>query len=223
MKTALIVGGTSGLGLELARQLKPTYDVIVTGQGKHMPDDFDVRVCDLSGGPELAPNIEALVKSLPQISLLIYAAGFVQLGTITDLQDGDIGKMACVGLIAPALFVRDLLTKQGRIEMFTAITSTSAFTPRLSEPMYTGVKAGLGMLAHSLSLDERIGQTLVAAPGGMATAFWDGTDASTDGFLDAQSVAAGIIKHIDGIYQYRFIKLPREAGLPELVEETPRT
>ncbi len=220
MKHALIVGGTSGLGLELAKKLAVDYDVILTGTGKHRPDGFDVRVCDLTGGPELGPNIHKLVDGLPEVDLVVYAAGFVQLGTITDLEDGDIGKMACVGLVAPMLLTRELLAKQGKIPQFVAITSTSAWTPRLKEPVYTAVKAGLGMFAQSLSLDERVGKTLVAAPGGMNTPFWDGTGTDSTEFLDTAQVAQAIVEQLDGQYRYRLVKIPRDTGRLELVEET---
>ena len=218
MKQAIVIGGTSSLGLELANQLAGTYEVIVTGSGKHKPEGLDVRTCDLSGGAELGPNIVGLVEGLPEVELVVYAAGYGQMGTITDLTPEDIGHMACVGLVAPVLLVRELLLKQGKILQFVAITSTSAFTPRLKEPVYTAVKAGLSMFAHSLSMDERVGKTLVVAPGGMRTPFWDGMDVDTSGFLEPAQVAKITLENLTGNYRYKLIKIPRDTGIFEVVE-----
>ena len=85
--------------------------------------------------------------------------------------------------------------------------------------MYAASKAGLGMLAKSLSLDTRIGKTLVAGPGGMKTKFWDDTGISMDGFLDPAPVAMKIVGELEGDYRYRHIEIPRQTGVVTTVHD----
>jgi len=141
--------------------------------------------------------------------MLILAAGFYQEGKLDDLKDGDIYMMLNVGLAGPTFVIKMILEQQKKLDNLVVITSSSQFTPRLMEPVYTAVKAGIAMLANSLSLDGRIGKTLVAAPAGMATPFWKGTDKDTKSMLDPDWVAEQILEQLKGDYKYRFIKLLR--------------
>jgi NAD(P)-dependent dehydrogenase (short-subunit alcohol dehydrogenase family) len=220
MKTALVIGGTSGLGLELARLYKPEFDVIVTGSGKHTPPELDVRVLDLGANANLAQTIETFVKSLPNIQLMIYAAGAALIGSITQMSDEDMQSAANINLLGPMILTNELLKKQGSLYRAVYITSTSQFTPRAKEPVYTAFKSGLGMFAKSLSQDGHVERVLVAAPGGMKTAFWDGLEVDTSNYLDAVSVATIIQSHAAQHYSYRLVTIPRTTGTAEILEQT---
>ena len=79
-----------------------------------------------------------------------------------------------------------------RLPRLVVVTSTSATTPRKDEAVYCASKAGLDMLTRCFALDERIAQTIIIAPGGMRTGFWDGTGRDTAGWMDAAEVAKAI-------------------------------
>jgi short-subunit dehydrogenase len=213
----LIIGGSSGLGLEIARLLKADHDVTITGRKD--PEESGLQFFSLElGNQSLSSDLDAFVSSLPQVDLLIYAAGFFQEGTITDLSDEDIEKMNRVGVLAPALLLRRVLKNQEKLPGLIAITSTSQWTPRLLEPMYTAVKAGLGMFANSLSLDERIGKVMVFGPAGMRTRFWETDGRDTSDMLDPVWVAQEALEAWDGDFKYKFVRALRNPARIEVVE-----
>lgn len=228
MKNTLIVGGTSGLGLELARKLKLTCDVHITG--REMPRRIvgvGVKFHKLYLGLEdeflfsersLERRVDEVVSEIGQIGTLIYAAGFYQEGKIDELDDGDILEMTNVGLVAPAMILQKILRECSKLDGFIAITSTSQWTPRLLEPIYTAVKAGLGMLASSVSLDTRIGKVLVAAPAGMNTNFWRGSR-RVGKMLNPKWVAERILELYEGDYKYQCARILREPPRVEIVEK----
>jgi len=225
---ALIIGGTSGLGLELAGLFSHDLFVIVTGrQDPKVPGIhyFELDLADpspriynrlnrLVGLPaaEVPPSERYLEGLVPEISLLVYAAGFYQEGIIDELDDEAIDAMNSVGLGACQKILARILRKQGKLGGFIAVTSTSEWTPRLKEPVYCGVKAGLKLFSEAVSLDPRIGKTLVAAPAGMATPFWRDTPRDTSDMLDPKWVSTQIMelyKNTDGRYTHaRILRNP---------------
>ncbi len=192
---ALVVGGTSGLGLELALLLARTHHVVVTGRQNSRKMQLEFWYLNLSSrspmGSVISHALNELVEKLPSVDLYIHAAGFDEDGTIDELKDDDILNTLSVGLIAPAMLLERLLRKQGRLGGFIAVTSTSQVTPRLREPIYCASKAGLAMLAQCISLDPRVGKVVVAGPTGMNTPFWKkrGGRADADQLLDPRDVA----------------------------------
>jgi NAD(P)-dependent dehydrogenase (short-subunit alcohol dehydrogenase family) len=153
---ALIIGGTSGLGFCVAQLLIGSYTVHITGRADPHAEGLVYHEFDIEPSGNHFANIEKLLDAVGQVDLLVYAAGYFQDGTITDITEFEIATMEAVGLTVPMLVVRSILMRQGALAGFIAITSTSEWTPRLREPVYTAVKAGLGMFARSISLDDRL-------------------------------------------------------------------
>lgn len=214
---ALVVGGSSGFGLELARLLSVNHDVIVTGRRDPAVTNLQFLQLEL-GNDSLGTSLDALVTELTEVDLVVYAAGFFQGGTLTDLNDTDIEKMNRVGLLAPVMLLQRILRKQRSLSGFIAITSTSQWTPRLLEPMYTAVKAGLGMFANSLALDERVGKVLVLGPAGMRTRFWEEDGRDTSDMLDPEWVATETLKLWDENFTYKFARVLRNPTRVEVIE-----
>ncbi len=215
----LIVGGTSGLGLELAHlYARDKHHVIVTGRRDPKDSQLEFQKLPLTHTDNLARDIESFVGTLPKIDVLVYAAGFYQEGTVTELSEDQINEMFDVGIHAPVWFVREILQQQGDIDTFVAVTSTSQWTPRLKEPIYTATKAGLGHFANSVSLDPRVKKTLVVGPAGMSTRFWHMTGQDQSGYNSASWVAAEIYEALAPDYSYAFIRLLRDPARAEVVE-----
>lgn len=214
----LIVGGTSGLGLELATLLKNKGMVIVTGRHNPAISGITYKEFNLTPGAGLAETIDNFVDELPAVDSFIYAAGYYQKGTLTTLEDEDIRHMLSVGIHAPIWMLREILQRQGKLKEFIAITSTSQWTPRRLEPIYTATKAALGQFANSMAEDGRISKTMVVAPAGMKTEFWRMTKQDQSGYNDPKWAAGQIIKQLDGDFYYKFVRILREPPRTEIVE-----
>lgn len=215
--TALIIGGSSGLGLELGHLLSTTHQVSITG--RRNPQQSHLKFIPLElDSVDITEDLDLRHSDLTDVDLLVYAAGFFQEGKIDDLSDVDIYRMTEVGLLAPVFITQRILKNQGSLPGFIAITSTSQWTPRLLEPVYTAVKAGLAMFTNSLSLDPRIGKVLVAGPAGMATRFWENSPRDLSKMLDPKWVAEQTLKLYEGNFEYKFARIMRDPPRVEVVE-----
>lgn len=214
----LIIGGTSGLGLALARKFAEDGEkVVVTGRHDPKVKGIDYQEFDLTK-PNLPARAKKLVAALPDINRLVYAAGYYQEGTVTDLSDEEIEQMIDVGGRGLIYVVKALLHKQNKLAELITITSTSHWTPRKLEPIYNFAKAGAGHLSNGLAEDDRIGKVLVAGPAGMDTPFWAKTDHDTSEMLEPDWVAKQVIEQNDGDFNYRFVKILRQPARVEHVE-----
>lgn len=207
MMNTLIIGGTSGLGLEIARsEVASGNNAIITG--RHNPNvrfaeykEFELSMDDL-------PNrIGQFVMGLPPIQSLIYAAGFYQEGHITDLSDEGVDDMINVGARGLIFFVKKLLEKQNCLDELVTITSTSQWTPREYEPVYNFVKAGAAHYSNGQALDPRVRRTLVAGTSGMDTEFWDDTNKDTSTMMRPEWVAKNIMELRKKNTNYMFAKI----------------
>lgn len=222
----LIVGGTKGLGLEMAKQARDRGDhVIITGRDRPEEPGFEFRFLEL-GRSLLDTRIALLVQDLPPIDTFVYAAGFFQRGVIGDLSDEEIMKMMRIGLHAPMFLLRDLLRKQGKLGGFVAVTSTSARYPRVDEPVYAAAKAGLAHFAESVAAtkvvgdqqfcDTALGKVLHLAPSGMKTPFWEDTDMDTSTMLDPADVARVGWQQYELAERFRYVQINRDAQTGEM-------
>jgi short-subunit dehydrogenase len=215
----LIVGGTSGLGLQIAKKLESAGDeVYVTGRRELDEPNLHYEAFDLST-PDLPQRIVELVKKLPEINSLVYAAGYFQEGRVTDLSEKQIEEMINVGGRGLIYFTQALLAKQGKLDELITITSTSQWTPRKLEPIYNFAKAGAAHFNNAMAEDGRVEKVLVAGPAGMRTGFWEGVERDDlDRMLDPAWVANEIIKLRGGDFKYKFAKIMREPAKVEVVE-----
>lgn len=220
IKNILIVGGTSGLGLELAILYAAAgHNVFITGRKDPKKENLKFVYFSMDSQIEkLNDQINELLGKIEKINTLIYTAGYYQEGCIDKLKDDEILEMINVGLTAPALLVKRLKNNPEKPLKIMIITSSSQYTPREKEPIYTAVKAGLGMLANSLALDQEIGKVLVVAPSGMKTPFWKNHNKDTSTMLDPKWVAEQIISLSSGPFKYKYAKILRDPERVEVVE-----
>lgn len=220
-KNVLIVGGSSGLGLEMGKIFSEKGAVIyATGQSQtKLP--FGLRFLPLRVTEHLtrlSEDLDEIVADLPPIDVFVHAAGFSEKGHLADLSDAHMAKVLNLGILAPAMLLQRILKKQKALEGFIAITSTSQWIPRELEPLYTASKAGLAMLAQSASLDPSIGKTLVAGPAGMGTPFWRNTSRDLAGLLDPKWVAEQIMALWVAPCRYRLARILRNPARVEILE-----
>jgi len=219
LKNILIVGGTSGLGLELAKMYSSLGHTVFIA-GRKNPNIPNIQFFHFSITENLIKTIKEIEKLLSQtknINTLIYASGFYQSGHIDTLDDSQIIQMTNVGLLVPALLIQRLKNNPYKPLKVMLITSSSQYTPREMEPLYTSTKAALGMLGASISLDSEIGKVLVVAPSGMQTPFWN-KDVDTSKYLSPKWVAEQIIELSSGPFKYRYAKILRNPSKVEIIE-----
>jgi short-subunit dehydrogenase len=214
----LILGGTSGLGFELAKKFSAEGDVFYTGRKPKDKGFQHFESLPIEAGTS-EQRIGQLIMKLPEISTFVFAAGYYQEGRIDELSEDEIRQMVEVGGIALMFTMRQLLKKQGHLNELITITSTSQWTPRKLEPVYNFVKAGAGHFSNAMAEDGRVGKVLVAGPSGMKTEFWKDSHPDWKKFLDAEDVASEIMKARNADYRYKYIRILRDPLRVEEVEK----
>jgi NAD(P)-dependent dehydrogenase (short-subunit alcohol dehydrogenase family) len=219
-KNILIVGGTSGVGLELARHYTSDgHNVCITGRKNPDLQGATYQELAITHDPaRLATDIDRVLDRFANVNTLVYAAGFLQRGHIDALSDDDLGAMVNVGLLAPMMLIQRLKSRSVNPLKIILITSSSQYTPRELEPAYCATKSAMGMLGASLVRDQGLGKVLVAAPSGIRTPFWKGTEEDTETMLDPSWVSDRIVELSSGSFKYKFAKILRDPARVEVVE-----
>ncbi|MFK7995535.1 MAG: SDR family NAD(P)-dependent oxidoreductase [Granulosicoccus sp.] len=219
-KNILIVGGSSGLGLDLAKHyVSEGHNVCITG--RHDPDLPGSTYLKLDIGSDnrkLAKNIDQVLAAFPAVNTLIYSAGYSQRSHIDALSDHEVSQMTNVGLLTPMLLVRRLKKNLKTPLKVMLITSSSQYTARELEPVYCATKAGLGMFGASLVQDREIGKVLVVAPSGMDSTFWRKSNVNTSKMLKTDWVANQIVALSSGQFKYKYAKILRDPRSVVVVE-----
>lgn len=221
MSKVLIVGGTSGLGLEMARILEQSGEtVVVAGRTHRKPVGTFHRVDFGSKTERLEDQLDTLLEVTQVqkgIDLLIYAAGVPEYGLIDELSDEHLREQTTVGALVPLMLMRRILRKHKKLPGLILIGSSSQRTPRLRESAYCTVKSGAAKLAECLALDERISRVLVAAPSGMDTTFLPRVGRGQPNLLDPTWVAQTILSEWNTKLHYQEIFILRD---PPRIERT---
>jgi short-subunit dehydrogenase involved in D-alanine esterification of teichoic acids len=153
----LITGGTSGIGLALAKKFREAGNhVIVTGRdetklrrvGQNL--SIEVERANMSNPTDL----QNLAAKYPDVNILVNNAGVQYSYTFTDqnVPFERITEELAINLVGPLqlikLFLPQLLTKQEAA--IVNVTSGLAIVPKQSAPVYCGSKAGLHIATKSL-------------------------------------------------------------------------
>jgi uncharacterized oxidoreductase len=202
-KTALVTGGTDGIGLEIARQLKAKdATVIVCGRREDRlaaarSEGMEAMAADLSSADGCAAFLKAL--GVRPLDILINNAGMsgnFGPGEPIDLAFTD--RAIFLNLNAPMHLIGRLLP--GLLERPEAaivnVTSGLAIAPRAGGPVYCASKAGLRSFTQSLRHNLRNSKVRVieALPPVVETAM---TAARQQKKMPATECAAQIIDAIE--------------------------
>ena len=162
--TILITGGSSGIGLELAKQLiKKGNKVIVTGRDQARLDkaklllpDLQIVKSDVSQTKDIDALFERVTKEFPELNILINNAGIMRTinlhGKDTNLDD--ITREIDINLNGPIRMAYKFLPflKAKKSAAIANVSSGLAFTPLPNSPVYCATKAAL----HSFTLSLRV-------------------------------------------------------------------
>ncbi len=211
-KTILITGGTSGIGLELARQLLERGNVvIVTGRdparlaaAKGALPALHTVQSDVSDPSAIDALCADLVTRFPALDVLINNAGIMRnLSLLAERDLLDLTREIEINLSGPVRMVQRLLAhlKTRPEAMIVNVSSGLAFVPMTISPIYSATKAALH--AYSQCLRAQLGDTSITvvelAPPGVETPLFRGEfERETQG-QKAMPVAVLAAKAIAGI------------------------
>lgn len=209
-RTALITGGSSGIGAAIADGLAATgCRLVVVGRDCDRLNAVARRtgaqtvVADLCTAEGLARVADAAAG----VDVLVNSAGLGWLGDLTEMTEPAIDALVALNLTAPMRLTRAALPgMRARARGQLVYVSSIAAVGVAGESVYAATKAGLRTFADSVRLEvtgQGIGVTTVL-PGAVRTPFFDHRGLPYDRrfprLLDAAEVASALLdalKHGD--------------------------
>jgi len=215
-KRVLVTGGSSGIGLAIARILltkgakvvisgrRPDVLAAATEDLKKISDQVWSVAADVGTANGRAATLQKARDALGGLDILINNAGGVRAGRLEATSEAEIGAMVTVDLLAPILLTRAALPALRASGDAVVVNVTSAIA-LLGAPFYTtyaAVKAGLARFGEALRRElkgEGI-HVLTAYPSGTDTPMMKSNRAGPElgfGREPASDVAAAIVEGIE--------------------------
>jgi len=152
-RTVLITGGTSGIGLEFARQLKTRQNVVIvtgTDPAKLAAAEQNLGVhavqSDVSDPAAIVALYGEVISRFPKLDTLVNNAGMMR-NVRVDQARGleDVTREIDVNLSGPVRMVQQFLPhlQTLRDPLIVNVSSGLAFIPYPLSPVYSATKAGL--------------------------------------------------------------------------------
>jgi uncharacterized oxidoreductase len=162
-RTILITGGTSGIGLELAKQLHQRGNtVIVTGRDqvkldamRRLLSGIHTFESDVSDPAAIAALYDAVIAQFPTLDTLVNNAGIMRnLNLDRDRDLVDVTREIEINLSGPVRMVQQFLPhlKTREHALIINVSSGLAFIPLPISPVYSATKAAI----HSFTLSLRM-------------------------------------------------------------------
>ena len=217
----IILGGTSGLGLEMARQLRESGKrVLVLGKTHNAQEHGEGFQLDVYY-PEQVEAAPARIEQIlgdDNVEQFVWAAGYGWRGNFEDQPDArSMAEVNFAGALPLVQWAWRKMARQNQKSVLTIIGSTSSVKARADEAVYVATKHAQSGLARSLGMqaDEPILTVKVALflPGAMKTPFWNGRELPADYvfFNDPAKIATHIINAIEN-QQQPYLEWPLPKG-----------
>jgi uncharacterized oxidoreductase len=152
-KTILITGGTSGIGLELAKKLLAADNVVlITGRdsnriqkAQQVLQDVHVFQSDASEPSEIALLHRDVLAKFPKLSVVINNAGIMRNLNLNVADASDLISEIDIDLTGPILLNQLFLPhlKKQNEALIVNVSSGLALIPFTISPVYSAAKAGL--------------------------------------------------------------------------------
>ncbi len=195
MKKALFLGGSKGLGLEMAKlAFDENWKVTIAARSVIESELYKKNITAMPIDLEKL-NIQPIAHLGPY-DLIVWTAGAYQEGSLLDLHADDIDRMVANHVAGPAKFLLPNLRRNRERKtpvQLVVVASSTSYRVRTGEGLYGTVKAAKSQFARTLGkeLPETVpgSRVLLAHPGGMNTPFWAGRDRDVSKFMDPAAVA----------------------------------
>jgi NAD(P)-dependent dehydrogenase (short-subunit alcohol dehydrogenase family) len=166
-KTAVVIGGTSGIGLALAKGLAIAgANVVPSGRRRDLVESVasDIKktgrgslaiTCDVADRSSLQSLLEAVIAEFGKVDILVNCAGITKRTPILDMNESDWNAIIETNLNgtlrACQVFGRHMIERQyGRIVNIGSLTS---FISMHEVAAYSASKAAVGSLTKSLAIE----------------------------------------------------------------------
>lgn len=163
MRRVILIGATSGIGLELAKLfIREGHKVGATGRRCHLLDDLQrqfpeqvVTECFDVMGSDNIDHLKSLIEKLNGLDLLVYNSGY---GEVSETLDWGIDKQTTLtnvnGFVEVVNFSFNYFVKQGSGQI-AATSSIAAIRENSQAPAYSASKAYMSMYMAGLYLKAR--------------------------------------------------------------------
>ncbi|MGA7294747.1 MAG: glucose 1-dehydrogenase [Terriglobales bacterium] len=166
-KTAVVIGGTSGIGLALAKGLAAAgADVIPSGRRRDLVESAADTIksagrrslalcCDVEDRASLRALLETVRSEFGKVDILLNCAGITQRTPILDMSESDWNAIVDTNLNgtlrACQVFGRHMIERRrGRIINIASLSSSLAM---YEVAAYSASKAGVASLTKSLAIE----------------------------------------------------------------------
>lgn len=171
LKTVLITGGGSGIGLETGRLLMETgnYRLILLGRDRAKLEDaartlaqapggaadrVTVFSCDLRDSQQIRSTVQKITGSFQSIYGLVNNAGVYPFGGVTDTTEAGWDEAMDVNLKAPFLLIQAVVESMRKNEhggRIVNVSSTAGLLPNHFALAYSVSKAAMIQLTRTLA------------------------------------------------------------------------
>jgi len=147
-RTAVVTGGSSGMGLAIAKKLKSQGIRVYVLDVQAPPEEFDYFKVDIRKDAEIRQALEQIQR----IDILVNNAGVYFEKYLEDTTNEEIDKMVDINIKGTYLMTRNALGKIREAKgCIVTIASCLGIVPELTSPLYCTTKAGLVMLTKCLA------------------------------------------------------------------------
>ena len=229
--TILLTGGTSGIGMELARQLLARGNtVIITGRDEArlegakavLPGVHTFR-SDVSNPADIEALHRHVTAEFPALNMLINNAGIMRRLNLTEISDDitDVTREVVTNLQGPIQMVQQFLPHlkaQPRAAILN-VSSGVAFLPLPISPIYCAAKSGLHFYTMSLRAQLKYTDVKVfeLCPPATSTPLLDHFPADDMGGVPLMPVEKMVAVAVRGLERDQYEIRPGSANLLKLM------
>ena len=194
-RTALVAGGTSGIGLATARKLRERgYEVHITGRGKEKLDALAATDPELTGhqadGGD-AGAMAAVAESLGQVDVLVISlSGAEGAGPIAELDLDRLRRAFDAKFWAHLTTIQAVLPRLAPAGSITLLTAISARTGMPGTAGLAAINGALEATVKPLAAELAPIRVNAVSPGVVDTAWWSSMPAEQREPYFAQVAAA---------------------------------